>query len=277
VAVLFDQGSDASQDASKRLESLLAERGQRIVAQRLHDNALSSEIAIPFQTTQAPIAEGGKAATLILATFLPYILSLSAIMGSVYAANDSVAGEKERGTLETLLLAPLSRRDLVLGKFLAVAGVALVSSLLSVIGLLWPFYVPLEAFAWMAKDGLTLRPVAIAAIILVQVPLAVLGAGVLLAVSTWSKNQKEAQTYLGPVLAVASVASVMSMLLKAEAGWPYAFVPVLNAALVLKQALEGTMSGLFIILACVTSLVYAGAALWLAVHLFERESVLLKA
>ena len=123
-------------------------------------------------------------------------------MGGVYLANDSVAGEKERGTLETLLVSPASRRDLVLGKFMAVASVSLVSCLLSLAGFVWPFYIKLPMFSWMTREGLSLHPAAVLAILLVQVPLAVLGAGILLTISTFARNQKEAQTYLAPVLLI---------------------------------------------------------------------------
>ena len=94
----------------------------------------------------------------------------------------------------------MSRRDIVFGKFMAVSAVSLVSSLLSLAGMIWPFYVHLPMFAWMTKAGLSLHPAAIVAILLVQIPLAVLGAGLLLTISTFARNQKEAQTYLAPVL-----------------------------------------------------------------------------
>lgn len=277
VTVLLDEASEASQQAAGQLREFFREKGQNVVAWRLRDNGLSLEAGIPFETTKRSVTGGGGEGTRALAMFLPYVLAVSAILGGMYAANDSVAGEKERGTLETLLVSPASRRDLVMGKFLAVAGVSLVSSLLSVVGLLWPFYSGLPQFKWLTQGGLTLTPVAITAILLVQIPLAVFGAGLLLAVSTYARNQKEAQTYLGPVLMGVTVAAMLSMFLKAESGVAYALFPILNAALVLKQALEGSMNGMFIAVACVASLVYAALAVLFATKIFEKESVLLKA
>jgi len=277
LSLLVDEGSQSSMQAGQRLETVIVERGQRVVAQRLIEQGLSSELATPLQIKQQPVTGGGSAATLILTSILPYVLAVSAIMGGVSAANDSVAGEKERGTLETLLVSPASRRDLVLGKFLAVAGVSLVSSLLSVIGLLWPFFVPLKVFEWMTRGGLTLSPTAIVTMILVQIPLAVLGAGLLLTISTYAKNQKEAQTYLAPVLLVTTVAAMMSMFLKMDSGIIYSAVPILNAALTLKGALEGTLNPVFVAVASVTSFVYAGLAVAISAYLFQKEEVLLKA
>ena len=157
VKLLMDPGSDASRNASQRLQAWLRERGERLVAERLRERGLAPEMATPFQVSEQPIEGGGSPGNFMLSLFLPYLLAISAIVGGVYAANDLVAGEKERGTLETLLVAPASRRDLVTGKFLAVAGVSLVSSFLSVVGLMLPFYIPLPAFQWLARGGLS-RP-----------------------------------------------------------------------------------------------------------------------
>jgi sodium transport system permease protein len=277
VKLLMDPGSDASRNASQRLQEWLRRRGERLVAERLQEKGLAPELATPFQASEEPIQGGGSPGTFMLAMFLPYVLAISAIVGGVYAANDLVAGEKERGTLETLLVAPASRRDLVMGKFLACAAVSLVSSFLSIVGLMLPFYLPLQAFEWLARGGLTLTPMTVFVMLIVQLPLAVLGAGLLLAISTFSRNQKEAQTYLGPVFLLVTVAAMLSMFVKAESGWPVALVPILNAALILKQAISNTFDPLFIAVAFAASIAYAAVAVTFATRLFEKESVLLKA
>jgi sodium transport system permease protein len=276
VTVLLDAGNDTSRRAVQRLQAVFAERGQQVVATRLRQHGLPAEMAAPFKIIEQRI-EGGGAGTLMLSMFLPYVLALSAFVGGLYAANDLVAGEKERGTLETLLVSPASRRDLVLGKFFAVAGVSLIGSLLAVLGILLPFVLPMKAFEWMAQGGLTLGVTAVLVMLVMQVPLAVLGAGVLLAISTYARNQKEAQSYLGPVLLVVSVAAMLSMMMKAEASWIVAFVPILNAALIVKQAVARVFDPLFIGIAFAASIGYAALALLVATRLFEKEGVLLKA
>jgi sodium transport system permease protein len=277
VKILLDEGNDISKNAAERLRELFEERARRVVALRLMEQGLSSELAKPFNVLDRPISAGGTSATMMLAMFLPYVLVVSAIMGGVYAASDMVAGEKERGTLEALLVSPASRRDLVVGKFFAVATASLVSSFLSVVGLLVPFYFHLPGLDWMAKSDLKLSAVAIAAMLIVQIPLAVLGAGLLLTVSTFSRNQKEVQSYLSPVLLSVTVLAMLSTLIKTEVGLPLALVPVLNAAMGLKQALSGSINVPFLVVAFVASMVYACLAMAIATHLFEKESVLLKA
>lgn len=277
VQLLVDPGSEASRRAADRLREFFDEQGRSLATTRLRRAGLSPEIVQPFRVSEAPVPGGGSPATLLLSTFLPYIMAIGAILGSVYAANDMVAGEKERGTLEALLVSPASRRDLVLGKFLAVASVSLVSSQLSVVGLLWPFLIRVPGLEWMTGAGLKLGGLSILLLLLVQVPLAVLGAGLLLAVSTYARNQKEAQSYLGPVMLVATVCAMLSMLLRAEPPLTLALVPILNASLALKQALSGSVNPAFVSLAFAASILYAVGIVLLAARLFSRESVLLKA
>jgi sodium transport system permease protein len=206
------------------------------------------------------------------------MLILAAFSGGIYAAFDQVAGEKERGTLETLLVSPASRRDIVLGKFGAVVGVCLVSSLLSIAGLVIPFVSGLKAFDWLARGEVQLSATAALVVLLVLLPLSVLFAGILLAVSTFARNQKEAQTYLGSLFPLVLVPALLGMILGAEsASRLLALVPILNAALIIKQALSGSYDPVFIGLAFAASAVYAAAALWLATRLFQKESVLIKA
>ncbi|HEV2474018.1 MAG TPA: ABC transporter permease subunit, partial [Chthonomonadales bacterium] len=276
VRILFDGGNENSHSAMGRVTDLFRAQADKLVAARLRGHGLSTQLADPFETTPQPVASGGTSATLLLSIMLPYVLALSGVAGGMYAANDLVAGEKERGSLETLLVTPVSRRDLVTGKFLAVACACLISSLLAVIGILLPFLLPLKAFSWIARGGISISIPAACAILLVQLPLAVLFAGLLIGISTFSRNQKEAQAYLGPLMLLIVVPSMMSMFLKPRPGLAVALVPVLNATMVLKQALGGTYEPLFVAVAFAASALYACAAVGFAARLFESETVLLK-
>jgi sodium transport system permease protein len=191
VTVIFDAGYEASRDAADRVESAFSEKiTSQIVTTRLKEKSISPDIIQPFTLKQTPLPGGAGAGVLMLAMFLPYILSLSAIMGGTQLANDTVAGEKERGTLETLLASPVSRRDIVVGKFLAVASVSLVNSMLSIVGMLWPLWFKLSLFG-EAASTLKLGVGAIVAMGLVQIPLAILGTGILMTISTLPATKKK--------------------------------------------------------------------------------------
>ena len=271
--VLAEQGQQAGQEAATLVKALLDRRGARLVALKLQENGLPQELATPFAARDENIKNGAPAGMLFLTIFLPYILALYAVTGGSFLANDTVAGEKERGTLETLLVSPASRREIVTGKFLAVAAASMLSGVLSIIGL----FISIKMnFSMLGNGAITLSPGGILAMVLVQVPLAAMGAGLLLTVSTFARNQREAQTYVVPVMLLTMFGAMATLLLKSSAPLYWAAVPITNAALVLKQVLEGTINPAFIAVACATSLLYAAAAVGVAAYAFHKESILLK-
>lgn len=277
IEILVDAGSDNSQAVYGRLADSFSRMGQERLRERLAARSLPTDFATPFLVSRKAIAQGGTQGTLFLAMMLPYILAVSAFGGAIYAAFDQVAGEKERGTLETLLVSPASRRDIVLGKFGAVVAVCLISSLLSIVGMIFAFTSRAKAFEWIAKGGMTLSPTGIGVTLLVMIPLSVLFAGLLLAVSTFARNQKEAQTYLGPLFMLVLMPAMASMILGSDVARAVALVPVLNTTIIIKQALASSYDPVFILLAFLASALYAGVALAYATRLFQKESVLIKA
>ncbi|NLH98983.1 MAG: ABC transporter permease [Chthonomonadales bacterium] len=276
VEILLDAGNEKSNAAAMRLREVLQNAGKGILQVRLKELKLPAEFATPLDVRETPIKTGSGRGTLIIAGMLPYLLALACFSSGIYAANDSVAGEKERGTLETLLVSPASRRELVLGKFAAVAAICCVGSALSVVGMSIPFFSGLKAFDWIARGGMHLTLSGIGVTMLMQIPLAFLFAGMLLTVSTFARNQKEAQTYLGPTMIAIIVPAMMSMVTGAEAPMGMAAVPVLNASLIIKQALTGSTDPAFLGLALGASLLYAALSVGVCTRLFERESVLLR-
>lgn len=277
IGLMLDAGNQDSQMASGRIKAAMTAVGQTMLAERLTERNLPTDFAMPIKVTERPIESGGSRGMMMLTMMLPYILIISAFSGAIYAAFDQVAGEKERGTLETLLVSPASRRDIVLGKFAAVVGVCLISGLLTIIGMIIPFASGLKAYAWLSEGGLSLSPLSIGVALLVMLPLSILFAGLLLTVSTFARNQKEAQTYLFPLMTAILLPAMMSMFTGTDVEMSYAVVPVLNASIIIKQALSNSFDFAFIGVAFAASIGYAALALLVAMRLFQKESVLLKA
>jgi sodium transport system permease protein len=275
--VLIDEGSDKSQGVAAGLREAFRLTGNEAVKGRMREKNLPEEYAEPFKLETKPIAASGGRGLFILSMMLPYILSISILSGAIYAAFDQVAGEKERGTLETLLVSPASRRDIVAGKFSAVVAVCMLSGILTVAGLAITFMSRAKAFAWLSQGGMNLSPSAIGVILLVMLPLSILFAGLLLAISTFARNQKEAQTYLAPLFMIIMLPAMASMIMTSDTGIGAAFVPVLNTSIIVKQALNGNYNAPFILTAIATSALYATAALFFVAGLFRKESVLMKA
>lgn len=210
--------------------------------------------------------------------FVPYMLFLICIQSCMLPASDLGAGEKERGTLETLLISPIDRTSLVLGKFLVICFAGLVTALLTVGSML--------IWATIASKGLALEVVAkiagqigfvdAALMFLMIIPVvAIFGSG-LLSLSIFAKSIKEAQGYMGSVIFLVIVPLVLALLpgVTLDSGW--AWVPLTNVALAMKELFKGTMDyyALFSIFASTSAVAVAFIAF--CVFWFKKERVLFR-
>ncbi len=277
VTVLEDEGNDVSQSAGDRIDATLKMVSDRLRTMRLQKAGLTQEFGTPIVSEETPIKGGGSVAMFMLALFLPYVVTITAFSGGMYAASDQVAGEKERGTLETLLVSPASRRDIATGKFMAVGFVCLASGILSIVGLVVPFALHMiQMVPGQTMAGFSVTPKAVVTMLLAQIPLALLFAGILIALSTYARTQKEVQAYQSPLIILVLMPAMVSMFAPSDTPLWMALVPILNSTMVIKQTLSGVTNLPFIATAFVASAVYAGLAILLSVRLFENEKVLLK-
>jgi sodium transport system permease protein len=203
--------------------------------------------------------------------------------GAMYPAIELTAGEKERGTMETILSSPISRMNLVLGKFLLVLSAALATAALSVLSMGISFSA-LRYFSASARSGrgeaaallLQLGPKAVASLFLMALPLAVLFSAVLMTIALFAKSYKEAQSYLTPMTFLVVIPAIASLLPGVELTPKLALIPVLSTSLVCKEIMTGTYHWNSIALIFASTCVYAGFALFLAFKTFQRESVLFR-
>jgi sodium transport system permease protein len=192
---------------------------------------------------------------------------------------DLTAGEKERGTMETILSSPIERTHLVLGKFLVVLTASLATATLSVLSMA----LSLGAVAHYGKTVqgigesfpiLTMHAQTAFAIFIMALPVAVLFSAVLMTISLFAKTFKEAQSYLTPMTFLVIVPAIAAVIPGIELTAKLALVPILNVGLLCKELVTGTYHWEYIALIFGCTCVYAGIALFLAVKMFQRESVL---
>jgi sodium transport system permease protein len=196
---------------------------------------------------------------------------------------DLTAGEKERGTMETILSSPISRLHLVLGKFLLILSAALATAALSVLSMGVSFTL-LRRYAGNATTErgeaasvlLQLGPKAVLSIFLMALPLAVLFAAAMMTIALFAKSYKEAQSYLTPMTFLIVIPAVASLMPGVELTPKLALVPILSTSLVCKEIMTGTYHWNSIAVIFASTCVYAAAALFLAVKTFQRESVLFR-
>jgi sodium transport system permease protein len=208
---------------------------------------------------------------------LPYMLIPFCFLGALYPAIDLGAGEKERGTLETLLLAPVPRSRIVLGKFLVVFITGVVAALLTVLGL--GGWLAIEGPSLGGDLGEVLGTIGALDLFLVAamlLPTTAMFAALLLCISIYAKSFKEAQSYAAPLNLLVILPAVFAMLPGVELDWKWAMVPVTNVALAIKELVKGTIDYTMLLAILGSTTVVAGALLWATTKWFQRESVLFR-
>lgn len=227
--------------------------------------------------SKQPISKKGEDGASTLASFLPYMIVIWAFYGAFGIASEAVAAEKEKQTLETLLIAPVRRNEVAVGKFLSLFSISMVSCIVSILSI--AILGPTMASKSMFGGGLHLTPVALGAMAAVILPLCAMFAGILLAVSAFSKNVRECQTFLTLISFAVLTPAVFSQFIGftdfSRAQW-VAYVPVLNTATILRQALLDKVDGQMLLGTVASSLILASVAIYLAVRMFNRERILVR-
>lgn len=280
VTVYFYEGELKSSIGANHLQDAVKEYRDSVVKERLAAKNLPASVLSPFEIKQQNVAPPEKVSGASIGGFIGYAVILLCLTGAIYPAIDLTAGEKERGTIETVLSSPVSRFDLVMGKFLLVFSASLVSAILSVISMGSSFAILGHSHLMPSSSGqnlnLNLGLPSVVAVFFMAVPLAVLFSAVLMTISLFAKTYKEAQSYLTPLTFLVVIPAVASLMPGVELTTKLALIPVLNTSLVCKEIIAGTYHWNSIILIFTSTCVYAGAAIFLAVKMFQREDVLFR-
>lgn len=282
VKIYMYEGEIKSGFGADRLQNFFRELRDRSVREHLQARNLPDSLVRPFEIQEKNVAPPEKVGGAILGGMVPYFVILLCLTGAMYPAMDLTAGEKERGTIETILCSPVSRTHLVLGKFLMVLTASIATAVLAIVSMAASFGAGKRMLlgtmhgAADAALQITITAKAMAAIFIVVLPLAVFFSAALLALSLFAKSFKEAQSYISPLMIVAVLPAVAALLPGVELNAALAVIPVLNTSLVSKEIIAGTYHWGLIALIFVSSSVYAGAAIAIAVKLFQREDVLFR-
>jgi sodium transport system permease protein len=276
-------GELKSELAAENIDGFLKEYRDDIATERLAANHLPAEMLKPFDLKRQNVASPEKEAGAILGGIIAYVLIIMCLNGAMHPAIDLTAGEKERGTMETILSSPVSRTHLVLGKFLLVLTASLITAALLMVSLGVSFTILQKSHTLdqMAEEGapapqLTLGIGAIASVFIMAVPLAVLFSAGVITIALFAKSHKEAQSYISPLMFVVVIPAVAAMLPGVDLTPKLAIVPLLNVSLLCKELVTGEYHWNYIVLIFASTCVYAAGALYLAVKMFQRESVLFR-
>lgn len=295
VSIFNYQGESASQLATRRLEDFFARLREKTIQTRLAERNLPASLVKPFDVKRKNVAPPEKVGGNIFGGLIPYMIIILCFTGAMYPAIDLTAGEKERGTMETLLCSPVHRINVVLGKFLMVVTASVSTIIFSLISMglsavLGISYLSTSGKAQAAMQaaanrapagggGLmpTIDPVGLVGVFAMVAPVAVLFAALLLTISLFAKSYKEAQSYVSPLIIVVLMPAMMGMLPGIELSTKTALIPILNISLACKEMLSGVWHWNYLALIFGSTCVYAGTALAACVKMFNREDVIFRA
>jgi sodium transport system permease protein len=276
VNILYDESKGASIVARQRLTELVGSYTSLVTAGRLQARGLSPRALAPIQVKARNIADERQLGGALLAGLLPFFISVWAVLGGQHAALDLGAGEKERRTLEALLVAPPTRWQMAVGKFLAVTAASLVAVLMVIVTTL----VTLRLGASWDLAELKRTAVAISlgpAVLLIVVATLLVAflSAVQLALSFYARGVREAQQYFTPVYLLLSLPAMAAPFLEGwEKAWVTYLVPGLNAVFVFRELLLGNLSWPALTMTVVSTAIYTTIALAVAVWLLGREPLL---
>lgn len=279
VRIEYDKSNQESQMAMEKVKDALNSYRRRIVQRQLDLMNLSPHLMEPFSIQTVNRASEAQMTGAVLGMFLPYLVIILAMTGCTYPAIDLTAGEKERGTMETLLVCPASRMDLVLGKFLTTMLAGFITAVLTILSMTITLISGSSMFSnEMGGAGLSLSldPVALLLVFLLFIPLVALFASLLIAIAINARSYKEAQSYVYPLLILVIIPAITSMMPGVETQTRMALIPVVNVSLILRDALMGIYNPTLIALTFITSIAYAGIGIFITFRVFQKETVLLR-
>jgi sodium transport system permease protein len=276
ISIGYFEGDEKSELARDRLQTFFSTYRDGVARAALEARGIPVSLLDPFQINAQNVAPPSKVGAELVGGFVLYMIIIWCFTGGMYPAMDLTAGEKERGTMETILTSPISRADLAFGKFLTVFTASVVSTALSIGSL---------AFVWskraefgMGASGLqiSINAGSLLSLTMVLLPLAALFASVLIAVALYAKSYREAQSYISPMVFVVVLPGIIGMMPGIELSWKTAFVPILNISVLSKVLMGGSYPWAYIAAIFGMTCVYAAIALSAAVRMFNREDVLFR-
>ena len=275
---LIFKSSESLNAARRRIEVIIDQYDREIVNERIGrlqlDETLFDAIAIEREdvaSTEEKFAENAGG-------FLPYIFIIFGFMGSIYPALDLGAGEKERGTLETILSSPASRFDIVMGKFLVVLLFSIATAFLAMLGVLIMVYQFLPTIETNITQTVMdmLGPRRIFIIMSMVLPVSAFFAAVALAISIFARSFKEAQSMMAPLNIIIILPAMIGMLPGFKLSAVTAAIPILNLSLATKAILGGSADPILIGEVYLSLFFLAGVSIYGCVKWFNREETLFR-
>lgn len=272
ILIRYNAAKPLSQSSAERTAETLDRLNDKTISDRARELQLSEGFEQPFDIERGDVATEKERGSSGASRLIPYFLLLMVTLGAMYPAIDVTAGEKERGTMQTLLTAPIRPAEIVTGKYLSVVAVAVVGASLNLVAL------SLALGAGSTSDaGESAFKLGLAqwfTILLLLIPTALLISALLIAITVFARSFREGQNYVTPVF-VATILGGFFGFGTIKLTPALALVPFVNISIATRDLLSGDQPGVPLFLVFLASAVHAGIAIIFASRVFESEQILL--
>ncbi len=269
--------SGAQLHGKERIDRVLNHFEQTLIGERLEKLSLNESFIKPFYTQPVNIASEQEMIGKLAGGFLPYLFIIFCFTGAMYPAIDLFTGEKERRTLETLLTAPVSRLQILIGKMSVVSLTGIISAMLAIFGLFLGFQLTAglpDAIMGVIMGILSIQFVVL--LLLMLIPLTIFFSGVMVPLTIYAKTFKEAQSILTPMTFLVIIPAAIAMVPGIEYNALTAMIPIINITLATKEIIAGTIYFPHYLITVLTLIGLAGVSVLFCAKWFGRESNILR-
>tara|TARA_Y100000782_G_C10182124_1_gene264523 strand:+ start:407 stop:1468 length:1062 start_codon:yes stop_codon:yes gene_type:complete len=276
ITIYYDASSRTSTIAYSKIMQVLGMYRSDVVDNRLESREIDPKILQPLRVFAENVATEDEVSGYMLSLILPPLLAIIVATGGMNAAIDLTVGEKERHTLEALLVTATSRRDLITGKFLAVVTTTLLSIAFIMLSLSGSVGYLSRLQIQQMEIYLTLQTSIIVFLILTLMAIMIAALG--MAIASFAKSFKEANNYLTPMLFIIVILSFGSYGISIDdVGIIPFLIPILNVTLVIQEVLVNNFNAIHMLVTISSTLLVSMIMIIIASWIFHKESVLFRA
>lgn len=268
--------SYASNIVEDALEAYKEElRKQKIEAAGL----MADEVLEPIAYEWTDIASSEQSLGSIMGRLLPFMLIISLLMGTMYPAIDTTAGERERGTLETILTLPVTNRQLIVGKFLTVAAIGLISAALNILSMGGIGFYMYKIMDLTAENGVasiawgSFVPAILVTVVAV-LAFSLFISAITMCVTAFAESYKEANNYITPLMLVVMITGYIAFIPNIGLTRTIAMIPVANISLLLRDLMAFKYDYMTIAIVIISNVAYAVLAILFLSKIYDSEAVL---